>query len=164
MIFYSVWFFYIFYRIAELILSKRNEKKLNNPLEIGKKQRFIMIVIHSLWFLSMLIEYQFKRNDLLLHYWPIIPLLLCTVVRQLSICHLGKYWNTKIFTLSSEPLVKRGLYKFIKHPNYYIVMIEIIFIPLLFGLNFTAAIFGITNIIFLMGRIKTEELSHKERC
>ena len=72
------------------------------------------------------------------------------------IMSLGKFWNTKIYHIPNLPLVRKGPYKFIKHPNYLIVIAEIAIIPLTFHLYYTAIIFTILNAIMLSVRIKEE--------
>jgi methyltransferase len=70
---------------------------------------------------------------------------------------LGKYWNTKIYRIPGGFPVKRGPYKFIKHPNYMEVVCEIAVIPLVFHLFYTAVIFSVLNAVMLTVRIKVED-------
>ncbi len=72
------------------------------------------------------------------------------------ISSLGRYWNTKIFRVPGAPLIKKGPYKFFKHPNYIIVVCEIAVIPLIFHLYRTAIVFSILNAVMLSVRIKEE--------
>ncbi|HEX3383824.1 MAG TPA: isoprenylcysteine carboxylmethyltransferase family protein, partial [Mucilaginibacter sp.] len=69
---------------------------------------------------------------------------------------LGKYWNTKIYRVPGSVAVKKGPYKFVRHPNYVDVVCEIAMIPLVFHLYYTAIIFSVLNAIMLMVRIKKE--------
>ncbi|MFK4997793.1 isoprenylcysteine carboxylmethyltransferase family protein [Bacillus sp. N9] len=55
---------------------------------------------------------------------------------------LGKYWNTKIIVLPGAQIVKEGPFKYVKHPNYIIVTIELLVIPLLCQAYITALIFS----------------------
>jgi methyltransferase len=73
------------------------------------------------------------------------------------ISSLGKYWNTKILRVPGSVFVKKGPYKLFKHPNYFIVICEIIVIPMVFNLYLTAIIFTILNTIMLTVRIREEE-------
>jgi methyltransferase len=72
------------------------------------------------------------------------------------ILSLGKFWNTRIYHIPNEPLIKKGPYHFFKHPNYMVVIAEIAVIPMIFNLYYTAATFSILNLIILSVRI-TEE-------
>jgi len=74
---------------------------------------------------------------------------------------LGKYWNTKIIVLPHAQVVRRGPYRYIKHPNYFVVTIEFVVIPLLFEAYFTACLFTILNGLILSIRIPEEEKALK---
>ena len=55
------------------------------------------------------------------------------VVRAWAILSLGPYWTTRIITLPGAPLVASGPYRFMRHPNYAVVLCEIALLPLAFG-------------------------------
>jgi methyltransferase len=86
----------------------------------------------------------------------LIAYFLLILLKVWVIASLGKFWNTKIYRAPSFPLVKKGPYKYIKHPNYVIVIGEIAVIPLIFNLYYTAAVFTILNLLMLSVRIKEE--------
>ena len=90
-------------------------------------------------------------NPIILHYYFLI-----LVFKAWVVLSLGKFWNTKIYHISNLPLVKKGPYLFIKHPNYMIVVAEMAVIPLAFHLYFTAIAFTLFNMIMLSVRIKEE--------
>ncbi len=69
---------------------------------------------------------------------------------------LGKFWNTKILRIHNIALIKKGAYRFVKHPNYVIVVAEILLIPLAFELICTAVIFSVLNAVIITIRIKEE--------
>ncbi|BEG98870.1 isoprenylcysteine carboxyl methyltransferase family protein [Bacteroides sedimenti] len=147
----------ILLRIGELILSKRNEKWLlqNGAIEYGQKHYPLIVALHVLFIISLIIEYSIKRtvpynSFLLVSYISLL------VFKTWVILSLGKFWNTKIYRIRNYPLIKKGLYRYFKHPNYMIVVIEIAVIPLIFHLYFTAAIFTLFNAIMLSVRIKEE--------
>ena len=58
--------------------------------------------------------------------------------------------------------MKKGPYRFLKHPNYLVVTLEFIVIPMLFEAYFTAFLFTILNAIILSIRIPTEEKALNE--
>jgi methyltransferase len=149
--------FVILLRIGELVLSKRNEKWLiqNGALEYGQIHYPFIVLLHVLFFISLIVEYSLQQFSsfilpLLLFYFLLI------IFKAWTILSLGKYWNTKIFHIPNAPLIKQGPYKYIKHPNYLIVILEIAVIPLIFHLYFTAIIFTILNLIMILVRIKEE--------
>lgn len=151
--------FILIQRLIELVIAKKNEKKLKNrgAIELGKEHYKYFIILHSSFFLSILIENYF------IHYVKVnyfVFLLTLFIVLQLGriwvISTLGERWNTKIIVLPNEKLVKKGLYRFMKHPNYIIVSIELIVIPLMFHAYITTVIFSICNLILLKVRIREE--------
>lgn len=157
MIFTIFILFVILLRIGELILSKKNEKWLlqNGAVEYGKKHYPFIVALHSLFFLSLIIEYYTQQTPsfsllILLFYFLLLAFKVWILVS------LGKFWNVKIFRIKNFPLIKEGPYKYFKHPNYIIVIAEIAIIPLVFHLYYTAIIFSLLNAIILTIRIKEE--------
>ena len=149
--------FVILLRIGELFLSKKNEKWLlqNGAVEYGKKHYPLIVALHSLFFVSLIIEYSSQHNPsfsllMLLFYFLLLAF------KVWIIASLGKFWNVKIFRIQNFPLIKEGPYKFFKHPNYIIVIAEIAVIPIVFHLYYTAIIFSLLNAIILTIRIKEE--------
>lgn len=156
-VFYYFLAFLVIIRITELILAKKNEKWLRNhgAVEYGQKHYKYFIFLHAGFFISVIVEY----NVSMLAGIKYIPLFLFFIVQvfRLSIFKsLGKYWNTKILVIPGKKLVNKGLYAYIKHPNYIIVILEFILIPLSFSLYYTMIIFSILNLILLSVRIKVE--------
>jgi methyltransferase len=147
----------IIQRFIELFISHRNEKWLlkNGSVEFGKEHYKYIVLLHILFFVSMYIEFYLSKNI----YFFLIPLILFLILQIFKIwliISLGKFWNTKIFRIPGSPLIKTGLYKYFKHPNYFIVICEIFILPLIFGLYITSIIFSIFNAIALFVRIRTE--------
>lgn len=149
--------FVLLLRLGELLLARRNERWLlqHGAVEYGKKHYVYMIILHVLFFVSLIIEYVFTSTG----YYSIPLLVLYFVLlafKAWTIFSLGKFWNTKIFRISGYPLVKKGPYRFIKHPNYVIVIAEVALIPLIFHLYITAIVFSLLNALMLYVRIKEE--------
>ncbi|MDZ4757925.1 MAG: isoprenylcysteine carboxylmethyltransferase family protein [Bacteroidota bacterium] len=143
--------------MCELIIAKRNEIWLrkNGAVEYGQKHYPFMVLLHLLFIVSLIIEYRFNGTEKV-NYSLLILFLVLILVKVQVINSLGKYWNTKIFRIHSVPLVRAGLYKYFKHPNYFIVVCEILVVPLIFNLYTTAIIFSFLNAIMLSIRIKEE--------
>jgi methyltransferase len=152
--------FIILQRLTELAIARKNEKwmKSHGALEFGSGHYPAMVMIHSAFILSMFAEVVFFHRELSA-YWPVLLVLfvLTQLMRIWALMSLGPYWNTKIIVLPSAKIVKKGPYRFIKHPNYVIVALELIIIPLMFNAYWTAAIFTILNIVILSVRIPAEE-------
>lgn len=149
--------FVILLRIGELFLARRNEKWLlqHGAIEYGQKHYPFMIALHTLFIVSLIVEYCFVGTG----FYSILLLILFFILiicKAWVILSLGKFWNTKIYRAPNFPLIKKGPYKYFKHPNYIIVIAEIVIIPLVFHLYYTAIIFTILNGIMLFFRIKVE--------
>jgi len=149
--------FIILLRIAELILSRRNEIWLlqNGAIEYGQKHYPYIVALHVLFIVSLIIEYSTTQTAPLNLFFLVLYLLF-VLFKALVISSLGKFWNTKIYHIPDFPLMKNGVYKYIKHPNYLIVIAEIAIIPLVFHLYYTAIAFTVLNAIILSIRIKEE--------
>jgi len=70
---------------------------------------------------------------------------------------MGRYWTTRVLTLPGAPLVRRGPYRWVRHPNYLIVVGEIAVLPLIFGAWQIALVFSVANAILLAWRIRIED-------
>lgn len=149
--------FIILLRIGELVLSKRNEKWLmqNGAVEYGKRHYPFIVALHILFIISLIIEYT-ARQAVSFSLFMLIFYFSLLAFKTWVIFSLGKFWSTRIFHISGMPLVKKGPYKYFKHPNYLIVIAEIAVIPMIFHLYFTAITFTLLNAIMLFIRIKEE--------
>jgi len=149
--------FIILLRIGELILSRRNEIWLlqNGAIEYGQKHYPYIVALHVLFIGSLIIEYSAKQTVSFSLFFLILYFLLLAF-KAWVITSLGKFWNTKIYHISGFPLIKKGVYKYVTHPNYLIVISEIAIIPLVFHLYYTAIAFSMLNAIMLSVRVKEE--------
>lgn len=150
----------IFQRFAELIVARRNERWLlaQGAYEVGAKHYPHMLALHTSFFIVLLLEITWKKPSLS----PLFPIffLLFVIVQGLRIwCihSLGRFWNTKIFILPDAPVIRKGPYRFMRHPNYCIVSLEILLLPFMLQAYFTAFIFTVLNAIILSVRIPIEE-------
>lgn len=161
MIFYILIIFIVIQRIAELVISNRNSKwlKENGAKEYGQSHYKFIVLLHVSFILSMIAEYSLKPvhfkfdviNYLFLVFFIVLQTFRISVIRS-----LGRYWNTRIFRIEGKELIKTGLYKYFRHPNYIIVVCEIFTVPMIFNLYYTAIIFSILNAVVLSVRIKEE--------
>lgn len=163
MLFYSIIFLIILQRLAELVIAGKNEKWLisQGAVESGESHYKFIVMLHTAFILSMILEYSFKSRYFELNFINYLFLVFFVVLqigRIWVISSLGKYWNTKILRIPGSKLIETGPYKYFKHPNYIIVICEIFTIPLIFNLYYTAVIFTILNLIILRIRIKEENI------
>ncbi|WP_026563866.1 isoprenylcysteine carboxyl methyltransferase family protein [Bacillus sp. UNC41MFS5] len=157
--------FIVLQRMVELRIAKRNEKWMKNQgaIEFGKKHYRFMVLMHVLFFFCLIAEKVFGNRELS-YFWPILlsVFLVTQIMRIWVIISLGRYWNTKIIVLRDANVIKKGPYLYIRHPNYFVVAIELVVVPLLFNCYITACLFTILNGIILMIRIPEEEKALKE--
>ena len=73
------------------------------------------------------------------------------------IASLGRHWTTRLIVLPGAPLVRRGPYRFVRHPNYLIVVAEIAVLPLAFGAVAITIVFSLANLLLVARRIAIEE-------
>ncbi|WP_088044095.1 isoprenylcysteine carboxyl methyltransferase family protein [Bacillus sp. EAC] len=154
-----IFLFIIVQRLFELKIAKNNEKKLKmrGAIELGQAHYKYFIILHSTFFISIVVENYFIEYVKLSFFTFLFSLfLILQLARVWVISTLGERWNTKIIVLPNEKLINKGLYKYIKHPNYLIVTLELIIIPIMFHAYITTVIFSISNLILLKVRIREE--------
>ncbi|QKE71920.1 hypothetical protein HPK19_03475 [Arthrobacter citreus] len=154
-----IFLFIIIQRVVELGIAKNNEKKLKQrgAIEFGQAHYKYFIILHSMFFLSIFIEnYFIPYVEMEFFTFLLILFIILQLARVWVISTLGERWNTKIIILPNEKLVKDGLYKYIKHPNYIIVTIELLVIPIMFHAYITTVVFSISNLMLLKVRIREE--------
>lgn len=148
-------------RLIELKIARDNEEwmKSRGGIEKGAEHYKWFIILHIAFFVSILAEV-FSTSDTS-HHSLNIYLLMIFFLTQLGriwcIYTLGKFWNTKIIVIPGVSLIRKGPYKYMKHPNYVIVGIELFIVPMLFGAYITAVVFPILHILLLRIRIPSED-------
>lgn len=141
-------------RLFELIFAGRNTKRLRamGAREHGQRHYPLMVGFHTLWLVTLWFLARDRQPDL---FWVAIYVLL-QAARIWVLATLGPRWTTRILVLPGEDLVKEGPYRFLNHPNYWVVAGEIAVLPLVFGLPWVALVFTILNAAILTVRIRAE--------
>ena len=143
-------------RLAELLYGRRNTKRLlaQGAAEHGAGHYSLFILLHAGWLLTTWLS---VRPNLPIA-WPLIGVYaLLMIGRGWVIGSLGRFWTTRIVTLPAAPLVTRGPYRFLRHPNYLIVAGEIAILPLAFGAWRIAVLFSLLNLALVCHRIRVED-------
>jgi methyltransferase len=159
-VFIILYLFILIQRLTELWIAKKNEQwmKGKGAIEFGTKHYQVIVFMHVLFLVSFLAEkIIFNRSLSGLWLALIIVFVGTQFLRIWAISTLGKFWNTKIIVLPNADVIRTGPYRFIKHPNYLVVSIEMLIIPLLFNAYITACIFSLFNAMMLAVRIRAEE-------
>lgn len=146
-------------RLFELSVAKRHERilRMKGAVEVDARGYRYIVLMHSAWFASMIVEFVFLKRSID-PYWPVILAIFAAaqVLRYWAISSLGAYWNTKILVAPNHPLIRKGPYRFIRHPNYVAVIAEIAVVPLIFSCYTTATFFSVLNAIVLRRRVRLE--------
>jgi len=145
-------------RIAELAISKRNAAAAfaRGGQEYGQRHFPWMVTLHTGFLLACLAEVFFLDRPFIPALgWPMLAIaLLCQAGRYWVIWALGAQWNTRVIVVPGAGRVeRRGPYRFswLRHPNYWIVAIEGIALPLVHSAWITAIVFTVLNAILLIG-------------
>ncbi|MGH3148461.1 MAG: isoprenylcysteine carboxyl methyltransferase family protein, partial [Rubrobacter sp.] len=122
-----------------------------------------MVLLHASWLVCTLVE-GLLRGPGFPVYWP-LPLagfLLVQPLRYWAIFSLGENWNTRVLVVPGAKPVRRGPYRYLRHPNYVVVAVEVLTFPLIFGAWITALVFTVLNGLLLWTRIRTENRALEE--
>src|SRR5512135_2797904 len=123
-------------RLAELLISRRNRQWAlsRGGIEAAGAQYPVMVALHVLFFVSLVAERCFLPTDWNV-MWPfwLGLLILSQLLRAWSMLALGRFWTTRIIVIPGERPVLKGPYRFIRHPNYVAVAIEVLATPILCG-------------------------------
>ncbi|WP_081413174.1 isoprenylcysteine carboxyl methyltransferase family protein [Aneurinibacillus terranovensis] len=166
LIFYAVFVFLIVQRLVELKVAKRNRAWMmsRGGKEIGAGHYPLMVLMHAGFFISLWTESAWKGYPLSVFWKALLGVLLVVqLLRYWAIVSLGRCWNTRIIYVPGGEAVRKGPYRFLRHPNYVVVILEFAVIPLFFKAYVTFFTFSLLNAIMLRHRIRVEEqalLSH----
>ena len=141
-------------RLAELAWAARNTRRLRaaGAYEVGSRHYPLIVALHAAWLAGLWI-FVWGRPV----HWPFIALFLVLQgLRAWILATLGPRWTTRIIVVPGEVLVRRGPYRFLRHPNYAVVVGEIACLPLAFGLVRFALVFSILNAAVLAIRVRAE--------
>ncbi|MDT8862455.1 isoprenylcysteine carboxyl methyltransferase family protein [Alkalihalobacillus sp. MEB130] len=147
-------------RVVEVIIANRNARwiKSQGGYEVGNEHYKYIVAMHALFFISLLIEVTMIERNFVL--WSVVPLFvffLAQIGRVWALSSLGRFWNTRIMVLPGAKVIAKGPYRYLRHPNYAIVITELACLPLIFQAYWTAIVFTIVNAYILSIRINMEE-------
>ena len=145
--------FVVVQRLTELVIARRNTQRLLDAgaREIGAGHYPLIVAMHTAWVLA-LIAFGY---DAQVHLGWLAIFALLQVFRVWILTSLGRRWTTRIIVLD-EPLVRAGPYRWISHPNYVLVVLEVAVAPMVLGLVWVAVLFSILNAGVLFIRIRAE--------
>ncbi len=143
-------------RLGELALASRNLRALRRrgAVEHGRGHYPLIVALHALWLgaLLVLVPAQTRPDPFLIGLFVALQF-----ARVWTIASLGPWWTTRVMTVPGAALVRTGPYRFLRHPNYAVVIAEIAILPLAFGAWRIAVAFTFANLALLAWRITVEE-------
>lgn len=152
--------FFAALRLGELVLSRSNARYLikQGAHRISQDGMTGLTVLHTTFLAAVLAEYTWRGAYALpLQIAPLIALLAAQALRYWSIGTLGRRWNVQVYVLPGVAPVHRGPYRFLRHPNYLAVAIEMLCLPLCLHTYLTAIVFSVANALVVARRIRVEE-------
>lgn len=148
-------------RIGELILTRRNAARLvaRGGIAAGDAHYPAMVLLHTALLVGAPLEvFLLARPFLPWLGWPMLALVGATMaLRYWAITTLGDRWTTRIFVVPGEPPVAGGPYRYLRHPNYLAVILEVAALPLVHTAWLTASLGSLANAFVLRTRIRAEE-------
>ncbi|HMM23080.1 MAG TPA: isoprenylcysteine carboxylmethyltransferase family protein [Selenomonadales bacterium] len=150
----------IIQRSAELWLAARNKRWVlaQGGVEFASGHYPLFILLHSGWLAGWVAEA--AKQVSLPAIWPLWLLFFLAAqgLRYWCIFTLGRRWNTRILVIPGHPPVRQGPYRYLRHPNYLAVSVELACAPLIFGAWHTCLIASLLNAWLLFAvRIPAEE-------
>ena len=151
-------------RLGELWLSRRNIARLaaRGGVELHAGHFWMFVVLHAAYPLALVAEVVAGARPG--PAWPVWlgVWLAAQALRVAAVRTLGERWNVRIVVLPGEPPVSAGIYRWLPHPNYVAVALELVSAPLAFGAWRTAAAFSALNALAMAVRVPAEERALRE--
>ncbi len=141
-------------RLAELLIARRNTARLlaEGAVEHGRRHYPLIVALHAAWLAALAVMAAGPVDP-----WWLLLFLMLQAGRVWVLASLGRYWTTRVVTLPAAPLVRHGPYRWIRHPNYLVVALEVPVLGLALGLPWVALGFGLANLAALAWRIRVED-------
>lgn len=152
---HAVLAFVVLQRLAELAWARRNTRALlaAGGIEHGADHYLWLVALHAAWIAALALAIPADRPADI-RWLALFGLL--QLARLWAIASLGRFWTTRVITVPGQPLVRRGPYRWLRHPNYLVVAGEIAVLPLAFGAWENALVFSLANAALLAKRIAVE--------
>jgi methyltransferase len=157
-------------RVFELFVSRRNARRLldRGAIESGAGHYHWMVLLHIGFLAACPLEVWLLRRAFIpwLAVSMTVILAATMALRYWVVISLEGRWNTRVIVLPGAPRVDRGPYRWMRHPNYAAVVLELIALPLIHTAWLSAALFTLLNVLVLRVRIRVEDeaLQFAEEC
>jgi methyltransferase len=143
-------------RGAEELYSQRNTRRLlaEGAHEEGRDYYPVVAVTHLAWIAAI---YLLVAADAAISVPLLVAYVVVQVVRYWVIGALGRYWTHRIITVENAPVVRAGPYRFVRHPNYWVTIVETFLLPAVFGAYALGAIMGVVWTAVVLYKIRLED-------
>ncbi len=144
-------------RLAELVIARRNTARLlgQGAIEVAPGHYPLLVALHTAWLVGLwylVVSHSLGSPDPTL----LVVFFILQGLRVWVLVTLGPRWTTRIIVVPGEQLVTSGPYRYLSHPNYCVVIGEILVLPLAFGLVWYGVVFSLLNLGLLWVRIGAE--------
>ena len=153
---YSILLLVALQRLAELAWAGRNTARLRRlgAIEVDAGGYSFFVLLHAGWLVCLALSVPADTQP----YWPLLVVfVLLQLGRLWVILSLGGWWTTRILTLPSAPLVRTGPFRWLRHPNYTLVIVELAVLPIAFGAVAAAISFSALNLMLILRRVHIED-------
>ncbi len=146
-------------RGVELVIAQRNTRRLlaRGAYEFGRGHYPVMIALHASWLITL---WAFGWNHALITAF-VIPFVILQFGRYWILATLGERWTTRIIMTPWATPITSGPFRFVRHPNYLVVALELPCASLALGLVWHAWVFGALNLLMLAWRIRSENTAFR---
>lgn len=148
-------------RIFELRISRRHQQQMvaGGASKVNEPRFFWMVALHTAVLIGAAVEVVFLHRP----FYPILAticfiiFLAANAVRWWVIRTLGEHWNVQVMNSTSLGVITTGPFKYVRHPNYAAVFVEMLVLPLIHTAWITAIAGSLAHILVLSQRLATEE-------
>lgn len=148
-------------RLAELVISRRNQRALQSQgaSRVAEPRFPWMVILHVSVFVAAGAEVIFLHRKLIpaLAIPMVILFFLSNVLRWWVIGTLKSHWNVQVMDSARIGVVSSGPYRWVRHPNYVAVFVELVSLPLIYSAWITAIFAAAGNAWVLHNRLAVED-------
>lgn len=153
-------------RLGELALSRRNAARTlrRGGMEFGRRHYPWMVGVHVAFLVACPLEVFALGRPWVpaLAAAMAVVLVAALALRYWAIATLGERWSTRVVVVPGEPAITAGPYRFVRHPNYLAVILELVALPMLHTAWLTALLASAANAVLLRTRIVVEEAALRQ--
>lgn len=148
-------------RVGELALNRRNQRRLlERGARLVEEDGYrLLVAVHVTWFVTMVAEATLAPwTGVWRATWPLLGLYaVAEALRLWTMATLGERWTTRVVVVPGAEPIEEGPFRWMDHPIYRAVTIELVALPLAFALPVTAVLVGVGNALALRRRVRIEE-------